>query len=61
MAGEIDYIGELRRIAPDLAPSIAKLTVPAYVLDRNAIVRWMNAAAIAAFGDLRGKRIGQIV
>jgi LuxR family transcriptional regulator, regulator of acetate metabolism len=58
---QIDYLGELRRIAPDLAPSIAKLTVPAYILDRNAVVRWVNAAGVAAFGDLRGKRIGQIV
>ena len=54
-------IEELRRIAPDLAPSISKLTVPAYILDRNGVVRWLNAAAIEAFGDLRGKRIGQIV
>ncbi len=54
-------IEELRRIAPDLAPSISKLTVPAYILDLNGVVRWLNAAAISAFGDLRGKRIGQIV
>jgi PAS domain S-box-containing protein len=52
---------ELRRIAPDLAPSISRLTIPAYILDLNGVVRWVNAAAIAAFGDLRGKRIGQIV
>jgi len=54
-------IEELRRIAPDLAPSISRLTVPAYILDTNGFVRWMNAAAVEAFGDLRGKRIGQIV
>ena len=54
-------IEELRRIAPDLAPSIARLTVPAYILDLNGVVRWLNAAAIKEFGDLRGKRIGQIV
>ena len=54
-------IEELRRIAPDLAPSISRLTVPAYILDTNGYVRWMNAAAVEAFGDLRGKRIGQIV
>jgi len=54
-------IEELRRIAPDLAPTISKLTVPAYILDLNGFVRWMNAAAVEAFGDLRGKRIGQIV
>jgi DNA-binding CsgD family transcriptional regulator len=52
---------ELRRIAPDLAPSISRLTVPAYILDRNGVVRWLNAEAVAEFGDLRGKRIGQIV
>jgi DNA-binding CsgD family transcriptional regulator len=52
---------ELRRMAPDLAPSIAKLSVPAYILDRNGVVRWLNRAAVEHFGDLRGKRIGQIV
>lgn len=52
---------ELRRLAPDLATPIARLTVPAYILDRSATVRWMNDAAIAQFGDLRGKRVAQIV
>ena len=61
MAVDEASIEELRRLAPDLAPSISKLTVPAYVLDRNGTVRWINAAAIAHFGDLRGKGIGQIV
>jgi DNA-binding CsgD family transcriptional regulator len=54
-------VEELRRLAPDLAPSIAKLTVPAYILDRSGTVRWINAAGIAQFGDLRGRKIGQIV
>lgn len=59
---ENDYnIDELRRIAPNLAPSIAKLRVPAYILDRSATVRWMNAAAIQHFGDLRGRRIREVV
>src|SRR4026208_2378413 len=52
---------ELRRIAPDLAPSISRLTVPAYILDRNGVVRWLNAAAVAAFGGPRGKRLRPIV
>ncbi len=51
----------LRRIAPDLAPSVAKLAIPAYILDRNGVVRWLNGAALTHFGDLRGLRIGQIV
>jgi DNA-binding CsgD family transcriptional regulator len=61
MVADKANIDELRRFAPDLAPSIAKLTVPAYILDRSGTVRWINAAGIAQFGDLRGRKIGQIV
>ena len=52
---------ELQRIAPDLSPSIARLPMPAYILDRNGVVRWLNMAAVREFGDMRGKRISQIV
>jgi DNA-binding CsgD family transcriptional regulator len=52
---------ELRRIAPDLAPSIARLPMPAYILDRDGAVRWLNKAAVEQFGDIRGLRIGQLV
>jgi PAS domain S-box-containing protein len=52
---------ELRRIAPDLSPSIARLPMPAYILDRNGVVRWLNMAAVREFGDMRGRRISQIV
>lgn len=61
MIDDANNIEELRRIAPDLAPSIAKLRVPAYVLDRTGTVRWMNAAAVAHFGDLRGRAIRDVV
>jgi PAS domain S-box-containing protein len=61
VAGDAPNVAELRRIARDLAPSIEMLSVPAYVLDRNGVVRWMNAAGLEHFGDLRGKRISQIV
>jgi PAS domain S-box-containing protein len=57
-AGTVD---ELRRIAPDISPSVAMLPMPAYILDRNGVVRWLNMAAIREFGDMRGKRITQIV
>jgi len=35
--------------------------MPAYILDRNGVVRWLNMAAVREFGDIRGKRIAQIV
>lgn len=61
MVTEAGSIEELRRIAPDIAPSIARLPMPAYILDRNGVVRWLNVAAVQEFGDMRGKRISQIV
>lgn len=61
MLDDAENIEELRRIAPDLAPSIAKLRVPAYILDRTGTVRWMNTAAMHKFGDLRGQSIRQVV
>lgn len=54
-------IAELYRVAPHLAPSIAKLTVPAYIVDGTETVRWLNGAALDHFGDVRGKRIAQVV
>jgi len=61
MVTEAGSVAELRRIAPDMAPSIARLPMPAYILDRNGVVRWLNVAAVEQFGDIRGKRISQIV
>ena len=61
MVTEAGSVAELRRIAPDMAPSVARLPMPAYILDRNGVVRWLNVAAVKEFGDMRGKRITQIV
>lgn len=61
MLNEAGTVDELRRIAPDISPSVAKLPMPAYILDRNGVVRWLNMAAVREFGDMRGKRITQIV
>ena len=61
MLNEDGTVEELRRIAPDISPSVARLPMPAYILDRNGVVRWLNMAAIKEFGDMRGKRITQIV
>ena len=61
MLTEAGSLEELRKIAPDIAPSVARLPMPAYILDRNGVVRWLNMAAVREFGDIRGKRITQIV
>ena len=61
MITESALLEELRKIAPDLAPSIGRLPMPAYILDREGVVRWLNMAAVRHFGDIRGMRIGQLV
>lgn len=61
MLTDADSVKELRRIAPDISPSVARLPMPAYILDRDGVVRWLNVAAVRHFGDIRGKRIAQIV
>ena len=61
MITESALLEELRKIAPDLAPSIGRLPMPAYILDREGVVRWLNMAEVRHFGDIRGMRIGQLV
>jgi PAS domain S-box-containing protein len=41
-------------LGDDFGDALAKIGTPAYVLDRNGIIRWMNARAIELFGDHRG-------
>jgi DNA-binding NarL/FixJ family response regulator len=47
--------------APYLPPALAEVNVPAYVLDRNGLVCWVNAAAIAVTGDTVGKHVSAVV
>jgi PAS domain S-box-containing protein len=39
---------------PEIGDALANINVPAYILDRNGEIRWMNTRAIELFGDRRG-------
>jgi DNA-binding CsgD family transcriptional regulator len=39
----------------DLLDTVEQLSVPSYVLDRDCIVRWLNSAGRAFFGNVIGK------
>jgi PAS domain S-box-containing protein len=41
-------------LSAEVGDVLADVGAPMYVLDRNGIVRWMNARAIDLLGDLRG-------
>jgi PAS domain S-box-containing protein len=37
------------------------VNVPSYVIDRSGVVRWLNAAARAVVGDVRGRQFTSVV
>jgi PAS domain S-box-containing protein len=55
MAGELDTIGA------DLEEALERIRVPSYVLDANGRVRWLNRAALAVVGDVRGRLFTSLV
>jgi PAS domain S-box-containing protein len=54
-------VPKLQEIGADVEDALERVRVPAYVIDRQGIVRWENKAALAVFGDVRGKQITSIV
>jgi PAS domain S-box-containing protein len=51
----------LEEIGADVEDALERVRVPAYVVDREGVVRWENKAALAVFGDVRGKQITSLV
>jgi PAS domain S-box-containing protein len=50
-------VPDLREIGADLESALERVRVPAYVVDRHGVIRWQNSAAIAIFGDVRGRQV----
>lgn len=50
-------MAERNEIGADVEGALGRVRVPAYVIDRHGIIRWMNAAAEQLFGDLRGRQL----
>lgn len=51
----------LQEIDADVEDALERVRVPAYVVDRQGVIRWENKAARAVFGDVRGKQITSLV
>jgi PAS domain S-box-containing protein len=47
----------LERIGADVESALERVRVPAYVIDRHGVIRWINAAAERLVGDVRGKQM----
>ena len=53
--------GGLTEVGGDLEEALERVNVPSYVLDPNGVVRWLNQAAVAVVGDVRGKQFTSLV
>jgi PAS domain S-box-containing protein len=51
----------LREVGGDLADALDAIKVPSYLIDPSGIIRWVNPAAVALVGDVRGKRFTSVV
>jgi PAS domain S-box-containing protein len=61
IAVQAAFVEKLEEIGADVADALERVRVPAYVVDKHGIVRWENKAALAVFGDVRGKQITSLV
>jgi DNA-binding CsgD family transcriptional regulator len=49
------------RLGGDIGDALVHIRAPAYVLDRNGLIRWENIRAIEVFGDHRGSHFTVLV
>jgi PAS domain S-box-containing protein len=54
-------MAELDPIGGDVEDAIARVRVPAYVIDSYGIIRWLNPAAIELVGDVRGRQLTSVI
>lgn len=45
----------------DVEDALERVRVPAYMIDRHGIIRWINSAAEALVGDVRGRQMTSVL
>jgi PAS domain S-box-containing protein len=54
-------VSELRALGGDLEGALERVKVPSYVIDERGVIRWINPAAEALVGDVRGRQFTTVV
>lgn len=54
-------MAELESLDADVEEALGRVRVPAYVIDRFGIIRWLNPAAERIVGDVRGKQLTSVL
>lgn len=54
-------MSELKSLGGEIEDAIERVRVPAYMIDRHGIIRWLNPAALKLAGDVRGRQLTSVV
>lgn len=54
-------MSNLEAIGADVEDALERVRVPAYVIDRHGIIRWINSAAEKLVGDVRGQQMSSVL
>jgi PAS domain S-box-containing protein len=54
-------VSRLHAIGGDVEDALERVKVPSYVIDEHGIIRWVNPAARALVGDVRGRQFTSVV
>ena len=53
-------MSQLRAIDADVERALDQINVPAYVIDKYGIIRWVNPAGRSVVGDVRGRQFTSV-
>jgi hypothetical protein len=51
----------LKKLGGDVEHALHRVRVPAYVIDRHGIIRWLNPAAKRLVGDAVGRQMTSVL
>jgi PAS domain S-box-containing protein len=54
-------MSELESFGGEVEDAVDRVRVPAYLIDRHGIIRWLNPAARKLVGDVRGRHLTSVV
>jgi hypothetical protein len=57
----IACVSHLRSIDADVEGALERINVPAYVIDKHGVIRWVNECGRNVVGDVRGRQFTSVV
>ncbi|HYX11203.1 MAG TPA: LuxR C-terminal-related transcriptional regulator [Candidatus Acidoferrum sp.] len=54
-------MSQIRALGGDVEEALDRVKVPSYLIDEHGIIRWVNPAAQALVGDVRGRQFTSVV